>query len=317
MENPRSPRSRRPDPRDPRDPDPYDPDAPVEQTGFRFGWAAVVAGIVVAVALQVVFSLLGMAVGLSWWDPASAQAFGMASGIWTIVSWITALFLGAVVAGRLAGVLTPGDGALHGFVIWAGATVIAAFFILSGASFLAGSAFNFLGQTVAGATSAAVSGATEVAATGAQQAGEVDYESLQGDVESALQEAGIEPDTMELGEAATEDPDRVPTDSLAQQVVENVRDAGGEIDRQDIANILAENTDLSQDEASNLAERVDQLATSAWEEATTAGDTVVTRARQAVPAAAEDLGTAAWWTLLTLALAGGAAMAGGMITARS
>lgn len=306
------------EPRGPRDPrDPIDPHARAEQTGFRFGWAAVLAGIVVAVALQIVFSLLGMAVGLSWWEPGSAEALGIASGVWTIVSWMAALFLGALVAGRLAGVLTPGDGALHGFVIWAGTTVIAAFFLLSGVSFLAGTTFDVLGQTVASTTSAAVSGATDVAAAGAGQADEIDYSELQGGVEDALREAGVDVDTMDAGEAVTEDPDEVPTDSLVQLVMGTIEQAGGEVDRESVAEVLAANTDLSEEEASNLAERVQGLAASLQQEVGSAYDTVVTRARQAAPEAAEGVGTAAWWTLLTLALAGGAAIGGGMITARS
>lgn len=306
------------DPGRPRDPhDPRDPDAPVEQTGFRFGWAAVVAGIVVAVALQIVFSLLGIAVGMSWWEPGSADAVGMASGIWTVVSWLIALFAGALVAGRLAGVLTPGDGALHGLVIWAGATVIAAFFILSGASFLAGTAFDVLGRTVASTTSAAVSGVTDVAAAGADRAGEIDYSSLQSEVERALREAGVDVDTLDLGQAATEDPDAVPTDSVAGQVVENIRDAAGEVDREAIVGIVAANTDLSEAEASNLAERVEGLASQARQELASTYDTVVTQARRAAPEAAEGVGEAAWWSLLTLVLAAGAATVGGVVTARS
>lgn len=297
-------------------------DPSYEQTGFRFGWAAALAGIAIAVAIQMVLALLGLAIGFSWWTPGDVGSVGMAAGIWTIVSWIVALFVGALIAGRLAGILTRGDGALHGFVVWAGATLIAAFMLLGGIGFLAGTAFDLLGRAVASTASAAVSGVTGLATTGAAQLGGMDYESLQGELEDLLSETGrpaLQPDTLEAiaeragqgvtGEASTE--------RVAQRIREQIEAAAGAVDRDAVVNVIAAETGMSRREAENVATRVESLAEDARREISAGLDTLGRRAEGAAGSVAAGVGSAAWWTLLTLILGAIGAAVGGAITARS
>lgn len=299
-----------------------DADPLVESTGFRFGWAAALAGILIAAALMIVFALLGMAIGFSWWSPDSAGSLGMAAGIWMILSWILALFIGAMVTGRLAGILTRGDGALHGLVIWAGATVVAAFMLVGGVGFLAGTAFDLLGRAVGATASAAVTGVTQLASTGISEAGGLDYGSLQSRIQELLEETGdpaLHPDTLEsagqeIGEVATGPGD---TDRAARRITERIERTAGEVDREDIVNVVAAETGLSRAEAENVADRVTELARQARGTIQTGLDTLGSRATETAETVSAGLGSAAWWTLLTLLLAAGAAMAGGTVKARS
>jgi hypothetical protein len=127
---------------------------------FRLSWGAVFAGLVVALALQLVFTLLGTAIGLTAITPgASARGFGIGAGIWMIVSLLVALYVGGLVTGHLAGVLTRGTGALHGILMWALSTILAVYLLASGIS-------SVLGGAVRLASSAAVAGAGAVARGG-------------------------------------------------------------------------------------------------------------------------------------------------------
>ncbi|MFW6331527.1 MAG: hypothetical protein ACOC3J_07365 [Gemmatimonadota bacterium] len=297
-------------------------DPVVEQTGFRFGWAAALAGIVIAVALQAVLALLGIAIGFTWWSPDSAGSLSMAAGVWTLISWILALFLGAMVAGRLAGILTRGDGALHGLVIWAGSVFIAGFMLLSGAGFLAGTAFDLLSRAVSATASAAVSGVTQLASQGVSQLGSADYGALESDIERLLRETeapGLQPDTLAaLGEEAGE---RVTgeesSERVAREITEQIERTAGRVDREAVLNVLVAETGLSRSEAENVASRVERLGRQAGQAVETGLDTLQIQARETADSLGDNVGSAAWWVLLSLLLSAGGAVLGGMITARS
>ena len=91
----------------------------LERTGFRLSWGAILAGFVVATMVQIVLSVLGVAVGFTTWDVGDpARDLGMGLGIWIAVSTLLSLLVGGIITGRLAGVLSRGDGAIHGVVMW-------------------------------------------------------------------------------------------------------------------------------------------------------------------------------------------------------
>jgi hypothetical protein len=123
----------------------------IEHTGFRLSWGAIFAGLVVALVVQVVLSVLGLAIGLTIWDPGDPAAhLGRGAGIWAAVAALISLFAGGLVAGRLAGVLTPGDGALHGGILWGLSVILTLWLTMAGAGVILGGAFQLVG-TAAGA----------------------------------------------------------------------------------------------------------------------------------------------------------------------
>jgi len=114
---------------------------------MRVSWGAIFAGFVVAFATQVLLLLLGAAIGLSAWNPTTAtdpQAWGWGMGIWLIISTLISLFVGGMVAGRLAGIPRSIDSALHGAATWA--MIIFASLLLSGAAM--GQVFGLVGGAV-------------------------------------------------------------------------------------------------------------------------------------------------------------------------
>ncbi len=85
-------------------------------------WSAVFAGAAVALALWVLLQILGMGVGLIAIDVDDAGTMhdvGLGTTIWTRAVPFIAMFIGGVVAGRLAGSVQRTIGALHGLVVWA------------------------------------------------------------------------------------------------------------------------------------------------------------------------------------------------------
>ncbi|MBX6330948.1 MAG: hypothetical protein IRY91_03775, partial [Gemmatimonadaceae bacterium] len=131
-------------------------EAIVEHPVFRLKWGAVFAGLVVALALQVVLTLLGTAIGLTAVGPdTSARGIGIGAGIWMIVTALIALYVGGLTTGYLAGVLTRGNGALHGVLMWGLSTLLAAYLLASGVGSLLGGAVQ-LASGAAAATAGTV-----------------------------------------------------------------------------------------------------------------------------------------------------------------
>lgn len=128
--------------------------------GFRdFGnisWSAIFAGAVIALATQLVLTLIGAAIGLATLDPAtgdnpSGAALGIGAGIWLLVSSIISLFIGGYIAARLAGTR---NGWLHGLTTWGIVTLLTAVLLSTAVGSLIGTASglaNFANSTGAGA----------------------------------------------------------------------------------------------------------------------------------------------------------------------
>ena len=291
----------------------------VEQTGFRLSWGAIIAGLVVAVSIQIVLTLLGIAIGFDVWNPGDrVGGLGMALGIWTIVAGLIALFVGGMVTGRLAGILTRGDGALHGLVLWGISTLVAAWLVASGVSAIAGGALRLVGGTA----SAVASGVASVGSTAANQIGGVDTQSLRSEVEAALRETGdpaLRPDTLaaeaeRIGQRVT---GPASVDAIVQDQMNTIQQKAGQIDRSDMVNVLTARTDLNRQEADRVASRIETVIQDVARQASTAADTAAQFAERAAGSATDAASTAAWWTLLALGLSLGAAVGGATLKARA
>jgi hypothetical protein len=85
-------------------------------------WSAVFAGAAISVALWVVLQMLGMGIGFAAIDVDNAGSLrdvGIGTTAWTAAAPMIAMFIGGIIAGRMAGTHERGVGATHGFVVWA------------------------------------------------------------------------------------------------------------------------------------------------------------------------------------------------------
>lgn len=88
--------------------------------GSRVTWSAIVAGSVLALALQFLLSILGAAAGLSLSDKVSPNALGTGAIVFAIIVTSVCLFVGGLVASRMTVGENPAEGALYGILVWAG-----------------------------------------------------------------------------------------------------------------------------------------------------------------------------------------------------
>lgn len=143
----------------------------------RVSWGAVFAGIVIALVVQLLLSLLGVGLGATTLDPGtadnpSAATFSMGAGIWFLVSGILASLAGGYVAGRLSGQPKASSAAWHGVTTWAATTLVIFYLLTSTIGGLIGGAYTTL-------TNALGNVATTVGAT-AQTAAQVAAPNLSG-----------------------------------------------------------------------------------------------------------------------------------------
>lgn len=83
-------------------------------------WGAIFAGMVVGIALQTLFGILGVAGGLSSMaSVSSGESSGIGPMLWTIVSMLISAFVGGFFAARMSGSRRKMDGAMYGAVTWA------------------------------------------------------------------------------------------------------------------------------------------------------------------------------------------------------
>lgn len=129
-------------------------------------WTSVFAGVVVALGVQMLLTMLGTGIGMSTIDPLhaggtpSAGAFSIGAGLWWVVSSFIALLIGGWVAAQFSGYLRHIDGLLHGLLVWALTTLLTIYFLGSAISAVVSGAGTVVGagaQGVVQATSSVVS----------------------------------------------------------------------------------------------------------------------------------------------------------------
>jgi hypothetical protein len=125
----------------------------------RISWGAIFAGTVAAIAIQLLLTLLGVAIGAWVMNPQAGaegmRGIGMGAGIWALASFVIALFAGGWIAGRMSGLGSKLDGLLEGFLVW-GAVTVLTFTLLTttiggifgGAAGLAGNVLTAAGDQV-------------------------------------------------------------------------------------------------------------------------------------------------------------------------
>ncbi len=157
-------------------------DLPIAYTQeSRISWAAIFAGLAAAIALEALFMMLGSGLGFALYNPLSDNSTltGLGAGAAVVqgLSAVVALWFGGWVSGRFAPVnYARGTGLLHGFSVWASATVagmilvsVGAGVAMSGLSKVAGGGLSLAGQV----TESAGDAATELSSVGLMQPTEI------------------------------------------------------------------------------------------------------------------------------------------------
>ena len=174
------------------------------KTSTRLSWGAIFAGVVIAVAVQLVLGILGAGIGLTMVDPVEgttpgAAGFGIGAGIYWLVTTILALGAGGYAAARVAGVHERFDALVHGLVVWGVTLILTLYLLTSAVGGIIGGAFRTVGA-VAGAAGTTVSAAAPKAASIAG----VDEGDVRSEAAAYLSDAPNDPAQMTPEQAQKE-----------------------------------------------------------------------------------------------------------------
>ena len=179
-------------------------EARVGKTPTRLSWGSIFAGVVIAVAVQLVLGILGTGIGLTMVDPVEgttpgATGFGIGAGLYWLVTTVIALGAGGYAAARVAGVPERFDALVHGLVVWGVTLILTLYLLTSAVGGIIGGAFRTVGA-VAGAAGSSVAAAAPKVASIAN----VDQGDVRSEVAAYLTDAPTDPAQMTSEQAQKE-----------------------------------------------------------------------------------------------------------------
>lgn len=250
-----------------------------DEVGKNISWGSILAGLVSFFAIFITLVLIGSAIGFGIVKPTSnnpLDGVGIGLTIWTVVTFILALFC----SGFISGVAARRTGLLHGFLTWATSVLV----LVAILSYTAIGAFSAVGSLFGNIVSATGSGVQTVATGTAdtiskafdsvtENVQSVNTNELQSQVKKVLSDTNVpelQPDYLksEMKEATdeiTEAGKEIVTDpENADQIFKNTSDSleekakkiGNSVDREAIANAVSKNTELSKEEADQATDNI-------------------------------------------------------------
>lgn len=99
------------------------PTAHTEHQHPHVSWGAIFCGVFIALAVELLFTLLGSAIGLSAFEPVRRETIerstAIGAGIFTFVTMLISYYIGGYVASKLSGFSFRYTSVLHGLSTWA------------------------------------------------------------------------------------------------------------------------------------------------------------------------------------------------------
>jgi hypothetical protein len=261
------------------------------------GWSSIFGATAVAVGVWLVLHLFGVGAGMIAIDPddaSSLRGVGLGVGVWSLVVPLIALFLGGLIAGRVAPTINTLNAVIHGAVVWALTALVALMLVTMTAAAMAKGAVA-TGKAVGSAAGQVVS-QTDVSLSTLG----LDADDLVAPINQRLQAQGMPPvDAKDLQSAAQ------------AALKESVR-KGGVVDRQRMVDIVAQRTSLSRTDAERVAAQIEQrLAEVRAQTGAVARDVQHTALE-----AAETTGKVLLTLSITMLLGLGAAILGAILSVR-
>lgn len=250
----------------------------------RVSWGSVFGGVMTVLAISILLSILSSSIGLFMFNPLSdhpASGIGATVGIGSAIALIVSMSIGGFVSGKLAGL----DGMIHGFLVWATTLIVATILgilMAIGAAKLTvnvlGSVSSVAGNVLSGVGSAAGSGISALSDQAKELFGDINFNSdLKGedipkDIRTALAKSNVkelQPDYLQnqlseiktdLGKsvkqaiASPQDADDI-MNNFMNKLQQRTNKITQNIDRNDLAKAIANNTNLSTAEANKAIDQ--------------------------------------------------------------
>lgn len=94
----------------------------------RLRWGPIVGGLATTIALMLLFTMLGLALGFTLFEPnEDTTTIVKSAAVWSTVSGVLAFFLGGWVTGKTAAVENDDNALINGFIVAAAALVMILF----------------------------------------------------------------------------------------------------------------------------------------------------------------------------------------------
>ena len=297
----------------------------------RISWGAIIAGALVSIVVMLLLNLLGIGIGLGSIDPMEeANPFaGLGTGaiIWWVVSNLIAIFAGGYVAGKLAGIPLKNTSTIHGILSWSLYTLVSLWLLTTAI----GGLISGVGSVLSKSISAAGSGIEAIANGNNQnnnnQQASISFTDVQREVRQVLSDTGdpaLQPDSIQRTAESTAQSARqtlrndsyVSNEDLSR-ILQDVLYEGGQLvenlDRQDVVNVVVERTNLSRQEANNIADVVVRKHEQAKEEWKQFKTEAKQEAKQKGQQVADSASKAAIWSFVALFLGAVVGGVGGMV----
>lgn len=303
----------------------------------RVSWAAVFAGVTVALVTQLLLGVLGIAIGSSTIDPLRQQdptsGLGTGAGIWFLITGLISLFAGGWTAGRLAGMHRVVDSSLHGVLTWGLATLFTFYLLTTGVGAIIGGAARALGQgaSLVGQGMASASPQVGDAIRGQLKDQGIDWDSIKADASNLMQQTGkpeLQTDALDKkAKDAAQDAKNTagttaanPQESdkqlsgLLDRLFNQASDTVNAADREAVVNVVAARTGKSKDEASQIVANWEKTYQQAKEQYQKTKDAAAQKAREAGDVAARNISHAAFWSFAAMLVGLGSAAFGGYMS---
>jgi len=279
----------------------------------RISWGAIFAGLFVALATQLLLSILGVGIGASTIhigssDSASASGLGIGSAVWFFFSILIALFVGGWVAGSVAGMPRRIEGLLHGIVVWSLTTLVTVYLLTTAIGGILGGATGLLGKVVGAAGTGAAAAAPAISsAVGTQlQKNGITVDTLTSKVQTILRQTGnpkLSPGALKAqaqhqgnlakhtAGASTQNP-QATHQNVNELVYRFLHDTGATsraADRQALINVVAAQQHVSKTQATKTVDSWAQEADAAQQQAKAAEAAVGQKTQQVANATAQGV----------------------------
>jgi hypothetical protein len=262
-------------------------------------WSAVFAGATCSAGFWLLLQVLGLGIGLASIDvdnAGSLRGVGLGTTVWSLIAPLFAMFLGGLVAGRLATTTERKIAGMHGLVMWALTSIVGLWATIWIVTMVAGGAIRTGGAAInaAGNMTSAVAGQVEPGSTLRDL--RISPDDLLGPINLRLAAQGKPQLTANELEAAMRG---VVRGGLAQ----------GGIDRELLVRQLAANTRMSRADAEDIANQVEAQ----WNTLRGRAEDVAQRAAHAALSAADAAGKALTTVGVSLLLSLITAVAGAIL----
>lgn len=302
-------------------------------------WGAIFLALAIAIGVQVLLGLLGIAIGFRAFnpaDPSGAGAWGIATSLYVIAVQIISLLLGGYIAAQLSPARTDQSAMLHGASIWALATIVMIWLGTTTAGMVVGgvsSAVSNIGNLAGQAVEAAVPDDFSMSLP------DIEFQDLPEPVQETLRENGITPDDLqqevyaayrqvvteqeqqqvveELQQAATRilrDPTNAP--EQIEKTLDDIFGQGGILTQQDLDTLertLKNRLNLSDQEVQEITNQIQQRFDETRQAAQEAFETAQREAIEGADWASSKIASIALWTFIASLLGLIAAVIGGKV----